>query len=188
MGLISPILQYAPANVGDIDILGGSSPSGVPGGALDATYNITAGCVEYNGTQDKEWYWPDFQVPHQIDLSASPRPHIHLIWPTSDAGKVSRWKLEANYAAIGEPLAAAYGSFAYSETVSATNPGEARHHGLVVFPAITIPSMTVSSVLNFRLTRLAATDVLDNDASMIAVKCLDLHQRAVAIGRTVTGT
>ena len=179
--------RYPAITVGDIDILGGSSPSGKPGGVQDASYSSAAGAVEFSSA-DNEWYWPDFQLPHSIDLATKPRPHLHLIHPTADVGKVSRWRLEANYAAIGQPLAAAYGSYAYSETISVANPGVARYHGVYPFPEITIPNQTVSSVINVRLTRLGSSDPLDQDGSMIAVKCLDLHQRATAIGRTVDGT
>lgn len=186
--MLLPPIAHTGAEVGDVDILGGSSPSGKPGGASDATYNSVSGCVEFSGAADNEWFWPDFQTPHSVDTSVYPRPHLHLIHPTSASGKVSRWRLQANYAAIGQPLAATYGSFAYDQTISVTNPAEADHHGVYAFPQIAIPNQTVSSVINFKLTRLAGSDGADNDANMIAVKSLDLHQRAVRIGKTVTGT
>lgn len=178
---LHPSRSYIGPATGGEDLLGLSAGLNPPGLASDPTRNTTTGLWEFSGAADNiihvEW-----QVSHKSDLSSDFEPHIHLLWITAASGLNQRWQLELNYAGINQNLAAAYGSFAYDETITVANANDADKHTIHYFPSLDISGLTLSALVTGRLTRLANSDAVDDDTNAVALGSLDAHYRSVRLG------
>ena len=173
------------------DLVGPAAQSSVAGGVNDAVYNGASGCLEFSGTGDREAAWSQ-QSSHQHSRSDRKfYPHLHIIFITANAvQKNSRWKLEVNYAPLLAESAAAYGAFlaSYTNTITVPTPlaitaGKCYHY-IQDFDTLTIPELTSSSYIVWKVTRLANSDAADTDTAMIALHSCDLHYESDILGYT----
>lgn len=169
---------------GSEDLLFPSSGINLPGAPADPTRSQTTGLLEFSGSADNVVAGA-FQMPHGWLEGSSVEPHLHLIMPTTSTN-TSRWKLEINKANIGGLFDNAYGSYTTVDTISVTNPNSARKHVYASFGAIDMTGNTFSSIVMWRLSRLANSDGSDNDTSAIVLVDFDVHYWHYRLGHNFT--
>lgn len=158
-----------------------SSGINPPGAASDPARNNVTGLLDFSGTQDNIIAGL-FEMPHMWLQGSELAPHLHLRMPTADAGKVSRWKFEYDRSNPTGDWESDYQSYANSETISVVNPGNVRRSVMAGFSRIDMTGYVESCQVAWRLTRLANSDPLDNDTSVIALAFWDIHWQVEKLG------
>lgn len=157
----------------------GVNPVGSP-----APPTLTAnGLLSFSGSTDNVVAGV-IQMPHSWVPETKIIPHIHLVVPASNAGKNSRWKFEYNRADLSGHFENAIGTYTTLGTaVTVPNPADTTLHLLVGFGDLTMVGYTASSMLNWKLSRLANSDVLDDDTGDWYLLEFDVHY---LVGRSGT--
>lgn len=154
-----------------------------PAGIAAPPALVEQGTLEFDGTIDN--VIAGFaQMPHGWRESSVVRPHIHLIAPTANPGKNSRWRFEYNRANVNGAFDAAYGSYSSLPTVTVANPDDEDLHFLVSFGDLSMTGMGPSAGILWKITRLANTDALDDDITPWALLEFDLHYQINRLGTT----
>ena len=122
------------------------------------------------------------QMPHAWKRGSAIRPHIHLIFPTSNNGKNTRWKFEYDIANPNENFVNAYGTYTAQAAITVANPAAEKKHVLASFAEISMTGYRESSVVTWRITRLAASDVLDDDTNACILAEFDIHYQVEKTG------
>lgn len=152
-----------------------------PGVISDPARNSATGLLDFSGTADNRIAGAA-QLPHEWLQGSVISPHLHLLFPTSDAGKNSRWKLEYTLGNREGNFEAAYETYAHSETITVPNPANVLYHAEAPWSDIVMAGYRHSCMVLWRITRLANSDVLDDDTSAITLLEFDIHYQKDRMG------
>lgn len=177
-----PNTTYPHLEVGWDDLRFPAQGINPPGLASDPSVDSTTGLLLFAGNADN-LIAGVAQMPHDW-LEGSPiRPHIHLIFPTSNAGKNTRWKFEYNRANNNETYENAYGSYTTLATITVANPASTATLLLPDgFGNLSMTGYRVSCCILWKLSRLASSDAADDDANACALVELDIHYQRDGLG------
>ena len=151
------------------------------GAATDPLRSATTGLLEFSATADNIiagcWQLPHAWAAQNDSTKAVVVPHLHVRHLTSTAApnNVSRWSFEYDVADPNGNFVNAYGTFTALATVSVTNPANTAKASILSFGNLDLAGYGASALLHFRVSRLAASDALDTDTSLIALYSMDLH-------------
>ncbi len=153
----------------------GINPSG---STAPPTVSTSTGMLEFSGTLDNVIAGVA-QMPHAWVEESTIKPHIHLVVPASNAGKNSRWKFEYNRANIDGDFENAYGSYTTLATITIANPAATAKHLMVDFGDLTMAGFEHSALVMWRISRLAGSDVADDDSTTAWVLMeFDIHYQS----------
>ena len=150
------------------------------GSATAATIHVESGMLSFSGSADNT-IAGSIQLPHNWKEGSTISPHMHLIFPNSSATN-TRWKIEYETANINSDFANALGTYANTETITVANPQAATKHVLGEFTDIVMTGYTMSCILLYRITRLAASDAADTDTNLVYLLSFDVHYEIDSIG------
>jgi hypothetical protein len=143
-----------------------------PGGVADPSRSTTTGLLEFSGTLDNvivgEW-----QMSHQWKPGIV-RPHIHARFPTSTATD-SRWKFEYDAASVNGDFTNASGTLTTLSTITVANPQNVKKHAVAGFGDLDLTGFKESTVILWRITRLASSDAADTYGGVVELLSVDLH-------------
>lgn len=145
-----------------------------PGGASDPSRSTTTGLLEFSATQDNVIAGSG-QFPHEWYAGTQVRPHLHVQFITSNPDAVSRWKIEYDRANAYGDWESVYGSYAHTETVSVVNPANTRQCYIIRWSLVDMTGYKESASIRWRISRLAASDPLDTDSSVVVLDEFDIH-------------
>jgi hypothetical protein len=152
------------------------------GSTAPPTADTATGLLTFSGTADNI-IGGVAQMPHAWKKGSAIKPHVHLIAPTGNAGKNSRWKFEYNRANNREAFENAYGSYTALPTSTVANPNSGT---TLLFPdgfgSIDMTGYKESCCILWRITRLAASDVLDDDTTDWVLAEFDIHYQVEKSG------
>lgn len=151
-----------------------------PGAPSDPARNTATGLLDFSGTQDNVIAGIG-QMPHTWLAGSEIRPHLHLRFPTPATAN-TRWKLEYDVADGERPFTHNSGTYTDGGTITAANPGDAKAQVLVSFLPIAMTGFKESSVVVWRITRLASSDAADNQTSIATLLEFDIHFRVGKFG------
>lgn len=134
----------------------------------------TNGLLSFSGTADNI-IGGVAQMPHSWKLGSAISPHIHLVFPTANAGTNTRWKLEYNVGNIDGDFTTDSVTYTALTTITVANANNIARHILAEFDDIPMTGVTMSACVLWRLTRLAASDAADNDTNACTLIEFDLH-------------
>lgn len=149
-----------------------------PAGSIaPATVDTTDGTLIFQDNADKIAAVV-MQMPHAWKQGSSIRPHIHVQFKTGATApnNVSRWKLEWDIAAVNGD----FGGFTAgkSETINCTNPNNVNKHCIFSFSDIAMTGYTWSTILKFKISRLANTDAADTNEADVNLLEFDVHYQS----------
>lgn len=150
------------------------------GSTAPATVDTATGLLFFAGNADNIMGGVA-QMPHAWASGTAIYPHLHLRFPTS-AAKNTRWKLEYDVAAIGANFTNNSGTYTNGGTITVTNPQNVKKHVLASFSSIDMANMVSSTVVLWRISRLASTDVLDDDTNDCLLIEFDIHYQVEKFG------
>jgi hypothetical protein len=163
------------------DLTFAASGINLPGGAADATRDNTTGMLVFAGNADNV-IAGSAQMRHAWLEQSTVRPHIHLRFPTANAGKNSRWKFEYDCANINGPFTNNYGTYTTLATITVANPDDVKQSVIASFGDLVMTGFGISTCIAWRISRLASTDNLDDDTSDIVLTDFDIHYQRDANG------
>lgn len=153
--------------------------------AADPARNVDTGLLEFSGTIDNV-IMGVAQMPHDWKLESTINPHIHIVFPTANALN-SRWKLEYNIGNINGNFANALGTWTDGGTITVQNPNNTLLHSKGHFANIVMTGKTLSSVVLWKVTRLANSDAADDYTGIVTLLEFDIHYQKDGLGsRTVS--
>ena len=144
------------------------------GSAAPATRDTTTGMLSFSGSSDNT-IAGIAQLPHAWLKGSVLRPHLHLVFPTSNTGKNTRWKFEYNIANPNENFGSAYGSYSALPVITVANPAATAKHVLASFADLTMTGYRESTVILWRISRLANSDAADDDTNAAILLEFDIH-------------
>lgn len=157
------------------------NPAGSP---APATADPNTGMLSFAGNADNVVAGVG-QIPHSWKHGSDLHPHIHLVFPTANAGKNTRWKLEYQIWPLGGVAAANYGTYTALTVLTVPNANNVRSHILAEFDPIPMTGQLGSTCVMWKLSRLAATDVADDDTNACILLELDFHYQMDKLGSPV---
>lgn len=156
------------------DLTFAASGINLPGGAADAARDTTTGLLKFAGNADNV-IAGSAQMRHAWLEQSAVRPHLHLRFPTANAGKNSRWKFEYDLANINGPFTNNYGTYTTLATITVANPDDVKKSVIASFGDLDMTGFGISTCIAWRISRLASTDVLDDDTSDAVLTDFDIH-------------
>jgi hypothetical protein len=150
------------------------------GSTAPPTISTATGLLDFSGVADNIIGGVS-QMPHAWAAGTAIVPHIHLRFPTS-AAKNTRWKFEYDVANINGDFAHASGTYTTHATITVANPQNVNRHVLASFGTLSMANVTESACLVWRITRLAASDALDNDTNACTLLEFDIHHQIAKFG------
>lgn len=141
------------------------------GGTGTATED-TDGTLIFSGTTDQIIHGIA-QMPHAWKQGSPIRPHIHLQFKTSAAAN-TRWKLEYDIANVNGNFAGTY----TADTITVANAQNVNKHAIASFAEIDMTGKTWSTVIKWRVSRLANSDAADNDTNAANLLEFDIHYQS----------
>lgn len=151
-----------------------------PGAAADPTRNTSTGMLEFSGSADNV-IAGIAQMPHAWKAGTTIYPHLHLRFPTANTN-TSRWRLDYDVASSSVDFTNNYGTYTSLTAVSQVNPNNAKAEGMLSLGTIGMAGFGESSVIMWKLTRLAASDDLDTDTSAVVLLEFDIHYEINKLG------
>lgn len=145
-----------------------------PGAASDPTRDTTTGLLVFSGSADNVIAGVA-QMPHGWRPGTIVRPHLHLRFPTADAGKNTRWKFEYDVASPSGDFTNNDGVFTTLATITVANPNNVKKHVLGAFGDLSMTGMKESSCVVWKISRLANTDAADDDTNACVLLEFDIH-------------
>jgi hypothetical protein len=158
------------------DLTFAASGINLPGAAEDAARDTATGMLVFAGNKDCV-IAGSAQMRHAWLEQSAVRPHIHLRFPTANAGKNSRWKFEYDCANINGLFANTYGTYTTLATITVANPDDAKKSVIASFGDLDMTGFGISTCIAWRISRLASTDVIDDDTSSAILTDFDIHYR-----------
>lgn len=153
-----------------------------PGAAGSATRETAVGLLSFSGTLDN-YIAGVAQMPHSWRAGTTIRPHVHLIPINAAAGVSSVWKWEYNRANNNETFENAFDSWTELDTITVANPNNAQ---ALLYPSgfgdLDMTGYRESSIILWRLSRLAASDAADDDTGAWLLAEFDIHYRVGKMG------
>lgn len=157
------------------------------GSTAPATVDTNTGLLSFSGSADNI-VGGIAQMPHAWRAGSIIYPHIHVIIPAANAGKNSRWKFEYNRANNNAAFENNYASYTTMGTI--TIPSTTSHYCWLDpegWGALDMSGYRESSMIMWRITRLAASDVADDDTNALILAEFDIHYQVEKRGtRTPT--
>jgi hypothetical protein len=163
------------------DLTFAASGINLPGAAADATRDNATGMLKFAGNADNV-IAGSAQMRHAWKEQSIVRPHLHLRFPTANAGKNSRWKFEYDLANINGPFTNNYGTYTTLASITVANPDDVKKSVIASFGDLDMTGFGISTCIAWRISRLAATDILDDDTSDIILTDFDIHYQRDANG------
>lgn len=155
-----------------------------PGAAGSATRETAVGLLSFAGNADN-YIAGVAQMPHSWRAGTSVRPHIHLIPINAAAGVNSVWKFEYNRANNNDTFENAFDSWTELDTITVANPNNAQALLLPTgFGDLDMTGYLESSIILWRLSRLASSDAADDDAGAWYLAEFDIHYQINKNGTT----
>jgi hypothetical protein len=151
-----------------------------PGAAADPGRSTTTGLLEFSGSADNI-ICGVAQMPHSWKEGSALGPHLHLRFPTSATAN-TRWKLEYDVASPAGNFTNNSGTWSDGGTITVANPENVKKHVLADFTDIVMTGKTFSTIVLWRITRLASTDAADNDTSAVELLEFDIHFEIDSMG------
>jgi hypothetical protein len=150
------------------------------GAAADPARSAVTGLLEFSGTADNviTGCW---QMPHGWKAGSLVRPHMHIRFTTSSVTN-SRWKFEYDVADVDGTFANVYGTFTTLDTVTAANPQSTTKAAIVSFGDLSMTGKKGSSLIHFKISRLAASDAADTYTGLCILYSMDLHYQVASAG------
>lgn len=146
-----------------------------PGAASDPALNAVNGLLEFSGSADNIIAGAA-QMPHSWMRGSAVTPHIHVINPVANE-LTSKWILEYDIAANFGDFVNAYETYTALATVAHVNPNSAKQLSLISFGELSMAGFLESCCLLWKITRLADTDVADDDTAIVVLVEFDIHFR-----------
>jgi hypothetical protein len=150
------------------------------GSATPPTISNTTGMLEFSGSVDNVIAGAG-QMPHKWKYGTTVYPHLHLLFPNTNTNN-TRWKLEYNIVPLGGNAVNAYGSYSDGGTIDIPNANNARTHVLAPFSPISMAGYVGSTMIMWKISRLAASDATDNDTQIAVLMEFDLHYEVDKLG------
>ena len=148
-----------------------------PGAASDPTRSTTTGLLEFSGIADNVIAGVA-QMPHAWAAGTPVHPHLHLRFTTSTAGAVNtRWLFEYDIANVNDDFVNASGTYTTLSTMTVPNPHNVNKHVIAAWPALDMAGKRESAVILWRISRLAASDPLDDDGAACEMLEFDIHHQ-----------
>lgn len=161
----------------------GINPAGSP---APPGVDTATGCLSFAGNLDNVIAGVA-QMPHSWNPGSAVSPHLHLRFPTSNAGKNTRWKFEYDIANIGEDFTNNSGTFSALTVITVANPANVKRHVIAYFEDLDMTGYTESSVILWKVSRLASSDGADDDTNACFLLEFDIHFEVIKRG-TIEGT
>lgn len=149
----------------------GINPAGSPS---PAGVDTDTGALSFAGNQDNV-VGGIAQMPHAWKVGSVVKPHIHLRFPTSDAGKNTRWQFGYDVASISGDFANAIGTYTALATVTVANPASTVKHVVAALGDLAMTGHKESAIILWRVSRLASSDAADDDTNACLLLEFDLH-------------
>jgi hypothetical protein len=146
------------------------------GSTAPPTISTSTGLLGFSGVADNI-IGGVAQMPHAWARGTEIHPHIHLRFPTSAVAN-TRWRLDYDVASVGGNFTHASGTYTALAAVTVANPQNVLKHVYAELGVIPMTGHTESAIVVWRLTRLAATDVLDDDANACELHEFDIHYQS----------
>ena len=166
-------LEGAVADVWD-DLRFPSSGLNPAGSTAPAIVNTTTGMLSFAGTADNI-IGGIAQMPHAWKYASTVRPHLHLMFPTSNTGKNTRWKFEYNRGNANENFEHAFGTYTALPIITVANPAATAKQVLAAFGDLDMAGYRGSACILWRITRMAASDAADDDTNAAILLEFDIH-------------
>ena len=115
------------------------------------------------------------QFPHAWKSGTIIRPHIHLVFPTSNTWKNTRWKFEYNRSNVNADLENNYGTYSAMTAITVANPANAKKQVIASFGDLTMAGYIGSTCMLWKVTRLAQSDAADDDTNAAILLEFDIH-------------
>lgn len=151
------------------------------GAAVPASVDTNTGMLSFSGSADNTIAGMG-QMPHSWKYGSALHPHLHLVFPTANAGKNTRWKFEYQIWPLAGVAAANYGTYTALTVMTVANPDNVRSHVLAEFAPITMTGNLGSTCIMWRVTRLASSDVADDDTNACILLEMDIHYEMDKMG------
>ena len=154
-----------------------------PGAVSDPTISTTTAMLSFSGSADNI-IAGIAQMPHSWKPGSSIYPHVHLIYPTANPGKNSRWKFEYSRANNNDVFENAYGSYTTLATITVPSSTSTDYTWLDPdgFGELTMSGYRESCMIMWRITRLASSDAADDDTNAIVLAEFDFHYQIEKAG------
>lgn len=155
----------------------------LPGASADPGRDTATGMLNFSGTVDNV-IAGSWQMSHQwagSTLAPIVRPHLHLMFPNSVSAD-TRWKFEANIGSPNADFDHTYGSYTTIATITVANPENVKRHVLAGFGDLGLTGRAASTVIMWRISRLANSDGADTQTTTCSLVSLDLHYQKSRAG------
>lgn len=160
----------------------GINPAGT---VAPASVDTDTGALSFAGNADNV-IGGIAQMPHGWLIGSTVKPHIHLRFPTADAGKNTRWQFGYDVANPNGNFANAVGTFTTLAAVTVANPNSTVKHVMAQLGDLAMAGLSESAVLIWRVSRLAASDGLDDDTNACLLLEFDIHFQVIRAGTVAT--
>lgn len=144
-----------------------------PGAASDPGVDPDTGLLVFSGLLDNVIVGVA-QMPHAWRPGTSVVPHVHLRFPTSAAAN-TRWKFEYDLANRSGDFANADGTYTAHETMTVANPQNVNRHVSASFSALSLAGYRESTIILWKVSRLADSDAADTDTNDCLLLEFDFH-------------
>jgi hypothetical protein len=149
----------------------GINPAGSP---APAGVDTDTGALSFAGNQDNV-VGGIAQMPHSWWIGSTVKPHVHLRFPTSNAGKNTRWQFGYDVANVNENFANAIGTYTTLAAITVANPASTVKHVIAGLGDLSMAGKKESCIILWRLSRLAASDAADDDTNACLLLEFDIH-------------
>jgi hypothetical protein len=143
------------------------------GAASDPQRSTTTGLLEFSGSADNV-IMGVAQMPHAWKYGTAISPHLHLRFPTSTATN-TRWKLEYDIADVNGNFTNASGTFTDGGTITIANPQNVNKHVIADFTDIVMTGYGLSTIVLWKISRLASSDAADTFTGLAQLLEFDIH-------------
>lgn len=158
----------------------GINPAGAP---APAGVDTATGCLVFSGAKDNV-IGGVAQMPHAWAVGTTVRPHIHLRFPTSNAGKNTRWQFFYDVASVNGTFTNVSGTYSSLTAVTVANPASVNKHVIAALGDLTMAGTKESAIILWQVWRLALSDGLDDDTNDCLLMEFDIHFQVEKTGTT----
>lgn len=153
------------------------------GSVAPASIDTATGCLSFAGNADNV-IMGVAQMPHGWKVGSIVKPHVHLRFPTADAGKNTAWQFAYDVANVDGDFANAVGTLSIKPTVLVANPNNTAKHVYAALGDIAMTGLIQSAMMMWSVTRLAATSASDDDTNACLLLEFDIHYQIDRLGTT----
>lgn len=122
------------------------------------------------------------QLPHAWKPASIVRPHIHLRFPTANAGKNTRWRFDYDIASVNGDFTNNHGTLTTLATITVANPNNVKKHVIGSFGDLSMSGFKESCIIHWMVFRLANSDAADDDTNAAVLLEFDIHWQRVKGG------